>query len=65
MLRSSWRKGRLREHLFWNGTYMDLLILALYRETWAEHAPPLLKRLSTRSQGQALAPEEVRNMERV
>jgi len=44
---------------------MDLLILALYRETWAEHAPPLLKRLSTRSQGQALAPEEVRNMERV
>ncbi len=38
-------EGRLRQHSFWNGTYMDLLILAVYRETWAHHAPRMLKRL--------------------
>jgi RimJ/RimL family protein N-acetyltransferase len=38
-------EGRLREHVFWNGGFMDLLILAVYRETWARYAPVLLNRL--------------------
>jgi hypothetical protein len=37
-------EGRLREHTFWNGDYVDLLILAVYRSTWAEQAPRM-KRL--------------------
>lgn len=31
-------EGRLREHSFWNGRYEDLLILAVYRTTWAAQA---------------------------
>ena len=38
-------EGRLKEHVFWNGRYMDLLILAVYRETWARHTARMLKRL--------------------
>jgi RimJ/RimL family protein N-acetyltransferase len=38
-------EGRLRQHAFWNGRFMDLLILAVYRETWAHHASTMLKRL--------------------
>jgi RimJ/RimL family protein N-acetyltransferase len=30
-------EGRLREHSFWNGQYVDLLILAVYRATWADN----------------------------
>jgi RimJ/RimL family protein N-acetyltransferase len=30
-------EGRLREHSFWNGRYVELLILAVYRATWAEN----------------------------
>ncbi len=41
-------EGCLREHAFWNGYFMDLLILAVYRETWARYAPVFLKRLHTR-----------------
>jgi len=37
-------EGRLREHSFWNGRYTDLLILAVYRATWVEHAG-MLERL--------------------
>lgn len=39
-------EGRLKEHVFWNGRFMDLLILAVYRETWARHTSKWLKRLS-------------------
>jgi hypothetical protein len=38
-------EGRLRGHSFWNGRFMDLVILAVYRETWAHHAPRILSRL--------------------
>jgi RimJ/RimL family protein N-acetyltransferase len=38
-------EGRLREHVFWNGHYMDLLILAFYRETWARNASLILNTL--------------------
>ena len=38
-------EGRLREHAFWNGRFMDVLILAVYRKIWAAHAPAMLKRL--------------------
>jgi RimJ/RimL family protein N-acetyltransferase len=42
-------EARLKEHIFWNGNFMDLLILAVYRETWARHAAPMLKRLHASS----------------
>jgi RimJ/RimL family protein N-acetyltransferase len=38
-------EGRLREHSFWNGRYLDVTILAVYRETWAKEASDLLARL--------------------
>lgn len=38
-------EGRLRQHAFWNGRYMDAVILALYRETWAEVTPTMARRL--------------------
>jgi len=38
-------EGRLRQHSFWNGRYLDLLILAVYRETWEERAQSLWSRL--------------------
>lgn len=38
-------EGRLREHVFWNGQYIDLIILAFYRETWARNAALILSTL--------------------
>jgi RimJ/RimL family protein N-acetyltransferase len=38
-------EGRLREHCFWNGRYLDVLILAVYRETWEKEAPAAARRL--------------------
>ncbi len=38
-------EGRLRRHHFWNGEYVDLVILAVYRETWSENVPRVLPRL--------------------
>lgn len=38
-------EGRLHEHAFWGGRYVDVLVLAVYRTTWAEHGPRLLTRL--------------------
>jgi RimJ/RimL family protein N-acetyltransferase len=38
-------EGRLREHAFWNGRYLDVLILAVYRATWARLAPTMSRRL--------------------
>ncbi len=42
-------EGRLKEHVFWNGRYVDLLILAVYRETWARDAATMLSRLHVES----------------
>jgi RimJ/RimL family protein N-acetyltransferase len=38
-------EGRLREHVFWNGRYLDLVILAVYRDLWVQRAPVYLRRL--------------------
>lgn len=38
-------EGRLRSHTFWNGGYVDVVITAIYRETWAKHAEEMLERL--------------------
>ena len=38
-------EGRLRQHAFFDGHYMDLAILAIYRETWRELAPRYLARM--------------------
>jgi RimJ/RimL family protein N-acetyltransferase len=38
-------EGRLREHVFWNGSFMDIRILAVYRETWQKLAPLMLMRM--------------------
>jgi RimJ/RimL family protein N-acetyltransferase len=42
-------EARLKEHVFWNGSFMDVLILAVYRETWARHAATMLNRLHAHS----------------
>jgi RimJ/RimL family protein N-acetyltransferase len=39
------QEGQLKEHIFWNGRFIDLLLLAVYRETWAHHASTMLHRL--------------------
>ena len=38
-------EGRLKQHSFWNGRYMDLAILAVYRETWVRLSPEVMNRL--------------------
>lgn len=48
-------EGRLREHAFWNGRYLDVLILAVYRETWEREAPTVTRRLGIDSEGPAPA----------
>jgi hypothetical protein len=35
-------EGRLREHTFWNGSYRDLVVLAVYREVWERLKPKFL-----------------------
>lgn len=37
-------EGCLRNHAYWNGRYVDLKILAVYRERWQEHAERWLRR---------------------
>ena len=39
-------EARLREHVFWNGRFTDVAILAIYRETWQRLAPIMLPRLA-------------------
>jgi hypothetical protein len=29
-------EGRLVDHVFWNGRYVDVIIAAIYRHTWDE-----------------------------
>ena len=50
-------EGRLREHSFWNGRFIDVLILAVYRQTWSDHAPAMLKRLDPGWVGNTVVPE--------
>ena len=38
-------EGRLRDHSFWNGRYVDLMILAVYRPTWEREAEILSRHL--------------------
>jgi RimJ/RimL family protein N-acetyltransferase len=38
-------EGHLREHAFWDGRYVDVFLLAVYRETWAARGPRLVERL--------------------
>jgi RimJ/RimL family protein N-acetyltransferase len=38
-------EGHLREHAFWDGRYVDVYMLAVYRETWAARGPRLVERL--------------------
>jgi RimJ/RimL family protein N-acetyltransferase len=38
-------EGHLREHAFWDGRYVDVFVLAVYRATWADCGPRLVKRL--------------------
>ncbi len=38
-------EGRLRQHVFWNGRWRDVFILAVYRETWTRLAPAMMGRL--------------------
>jgi RimJ/RimL family protein N-acetyltransferase len=38
-------EGRLKQHTFWNGRYMDLAILAVYRQTWERLSREYLDRL--------------------
>jgi hypothetical protein len=44
-------EGRLKQHTFWNGRYMDVAIFAVYRETWAHLAPRWLPRLHATGYG--------------
>ena len=37
-------EGRLRQHVFWNGRWCDVFILAVYRETWTRLAPAMMGR---------------------
>lgn len=39
-------EGRLREHSFWNQRFEDVVILALYRETWAREVPRFLRSIA-------------------
>ena len=41
-------EGHLREHAFWDGRYVDVFVLAVYRATWADRGPRLVKRLASR-----------------
>jgi len=42
-------EGRLRGHVFWNGRFMDIRILAVYRETWQQFAPLMLMRMHAKA----------------
>jgi RimJ/RimL family protein N-acetyltransferase len=42
-------EGRLRQHVFWNGRWRDVFILAVYRDTWTRLAPTMIGRLDRHS----------------
>lgn len=46
-------EGRLVDHVFWNGRYVDMVILAVYRETWSRLAPRMVRLLTRRAEERA------------
>jgi RimJ/RimL family protein N-acetyltransferase len=40
-------EGLLRQHVFWNGRFLDVTILAVYREAWLEHKQHYLSRFAS------------------
>jgi RimJ/RimL family protein N-acetyltransferase len=50
-------EGRLRQHAFWNGRYVDVLILAVYRQTWVEHQSRVMGRLGAQRAAATAAPD--------
>lgn len=44
-------EARLIDHVFWNGRWVDLVIVAVYRDTWSARVPRML-RLLTRRRGE-------------
>ncbi len=52
-------EGRLRDHTFWNDRYVDLVILAAYRETWSRLAPDMLSHFLRAQRGETIpAPDQ-------
>lgn len=49
-------EGHLRQHTFWGGRYLDVFILAVYRETWARLAPAVLRRLGAARHVESASP---------
>jgi RimJ/RimL family protein N-acetyltransferase len=49
-------EGRLREHSFWNGRYIDVLILAVYREVWERESETLAQHLRAPAGEPSLVP---------
>lgn len=45
-------EGRLREHTFWNGRYIDVVIVAVYRSTWEQKAGAYLERWQRAAAGE-------------
>lgn len=41
-------EGRLVDHVFWNGRYVDMVIVAVYRETWSRLVPRMMGLLTRR-----------------
>jgi len=46
-------EGRLRDHVYWNGRYADMVILAVYRETWSRLLPRMTRLLTRRPEAPA------------
>ena len=46
-------EGRLVGHVFWNGRYVDVVILAVYRETWSRLAQRMVPLLTRRAEERA------------
>lgn len=49
-------EARLVDHVFWNGRYVDLVIVAVYRETWSRLVPRMLRLLTRRRGERGAAP---------
>lgn len=51
-------EGRLAGHVFWNGRWVDMVIVAVYRETWSRLAPRMTRLLTRRSAERGVEPAE-------
>lgn len=50
-------EGRLLDHVFWNGRYVDMVIVAVYRETWERLVPRFTRLLMQTSAERTGEPE--------